>query len=89
MIDQNDRDESESVRLTTEKKLHYRFDDIRNKSSASGDVVLSELHYSGEPDLDHVVWWSTRQSINPDLGCTCPCRNRSLGQRDRDLTPAV
>lgn len=43
-----DRDESE---LVTEKKLRYRFDDMR-----SGDVVLSELHSGGgEPDLDHVL----------------------------------
>jgi hypothetical protein len=31
--DQKDRDESELVRLTTEKKLRYRFDDMRSRAS--------------------------------------------------------
>jgi hypothetical protein len=43
--DQKDRDESELVRLTTEKKLRYRFDDMRSRASGC----------SGEPDLDHVL----------------------------------
>ena len=87
MSDQNDRDESEPVRLTTEKNLRYRFDDICNKSSASGDEGSERAPSSGELDLDHVCGAVvTRQSIRTLLHVPVP--EMDPGQRDRDLTPA-